>query len=319
MTSAASQDSSWAGFDVGGQAVKAVLVDERGNIVARGGRATGLETDVRHLAAAIGSLADELSATATVADAVGIGLAGVMGADGVLHGSPNLPRLVGRPVQRELEEILGRATIVDNDANCAAFGEGLGGAADGVASYLLITLGSGIGSGLVLGGELHHGATGYACELGHSVVCSKGRLCGCGNRGCLEAYCSETAARALVAEASERLRAAVIADVSERGHGHAQSLFERADGGDDEARAITADMIEMLGIGLASAVNVLDVTVLVIGGGIAPGVLARKDELLAAMDASLFARDAASLTVVAAARGGDAGAVGAARLAMSAR
>jgi glucokinase len=259
-----------------------------------------------------------------IAEPIGVGVAGVMASDGILAGSPNLPKLVGACVRDELSAGLQRRVAVDNDANCAAFAEGwYGGAAEGCANFLLITLGSGVGSGLVLGGGVHHGATGYGCELGHTIVCAGGRRCGCGNSGCLEAYVSESAVRSLVEEAAPvvaangGLAARIERLVAERRWGYAHATFALADEGDDGARTIVEGMVDMLGTGLASAVNLLDVPTLVLGGGIAPGVLQREKRLRAALQRSLFARSEASVAVLAARRGPDAGAVGAARLALT--
>lgn len=312
---------AWLGVDVGGQSVKAVLLGDGGEQLAEARKPTGRRLKAAGLIEAVAAVAGELSAQAPgefrVSDALGIGVAGVMSSDGVLRGSPNLPALAGTAVRKTLADGLGRPVFVDNDANCAALAEGWrGGAAEGRADFLLVTLGSGIGSGLVLGGELHHGATGYACEFGHSIVCADGRLCGCGNRGCLEAYCSESAARALVDEAGGELAARIEALVAERGWGRAQALFALATDEEAAAAALVDGMVRMLGIGLASAVNVLDVPTLVLGGGIAPAVLEREPRLRAAMQTALFARSVETVAILAARHGADAGAVGAARLAM---
>jgi glucokinase len=313
--------SARLGFDVGGQSIKAVLMDDTGRVLAEAKGPTGLDIEADGLIRELARLAAELAAaapsSATIADTIGIGIAGVMAGDGVLAGSPNLPRLVGLGVRDALARGLARPVAVDNDANCAALAEGWhGGAAADCRDFLLVTLGSGIGSGLVIGGALHHGATGYACELGHSVVVAGGRLCGCGNRGCLEAYASESAARSLVAEAGGALERAVERLVGEQGMGHAHALDALATGGDEGARKIVDGMIDMLGTGFASAVNILDVPTFVLGGGIAPAVFAREAALRAAMQRSLFARSERSVKILAARRGTDAGAVGAARLAM---
>ncbi len=246
-----------------------------------------------------------------------------MGAGGVLHGSPNLPEIqdieIGRLCQGALSAF-GVGVPVDNDANCAALGEGWNGAAAGETDFLMLTLGTGLGSGLVLGGGVYHGATGHGCEFGHAVVMHGGRTCGCGNRGCLEAYVSEVAARRVTADASEPLRDAV-ARRRRAGDGAAQALFAVAEGCDPEAGAREADalvteMIWALGAGIASAVNIFDVEVIVLGGGIAGNILKRRSELEAAVAASLFARSIGALRIRAAEHGPLAGAIGAARLAM---
>jgi glucokinase len=151
------------------------------------------------------------------------------------------------------------------------------------------------------------------------IIVHGGRRCGCGNHGCLEAYFSESAARALVEERAGDLGRRVEGLVTKQGYGYAQSLFELTDDGLAEAGELTSHMIEMLGSGIASAVNVLDLTIIVLGGGIAPAVLGRVDELREAMNGSLFAREASTIEIVAAAQGADAGALGAACLARSSR
>jgi glucokinase len=313
--------NAWIGFDVGGQSAKAVLLGSNAEKLGEAKRPTGLATDAAALINALADLGVVLSKSAPsdceIAETVGVGIAGVMASDGVLAGSPNLPRMVGTQVREALSLGLRRSVVIDNDANCAALAESWhGGAAAGCRDFLLVTLGSGIGSGLVLGGALYHGATGYACELGHTIIVAGGRLCGCGNRGCLEAYVSETAARQLAVEAGEALSAKVEKLVNERKGGHAHALFTLAEAGDKAAMSVVDGMVRMLGSGLGSAVNLLDVPAIVLGGGIAPGVLAREPQLRVAMQSSLFARPVEAVKILGALRGSDAGAVGAARLAM---
>lgn len=303
------------GFDVGGQSVKAALVGGNAEVLARGRRETGLETTITSLAASIRELLEEIDPGGTP-PAVGVGLPGVLGPDGRLAGSPNIPHLLGSAIEAELAAALGCKVRVENDANCAALAEGWCGAADGRDHYLAITLGTGLGSGLVANGALYHGETGFACELGHAIVERNGRLCGCGNRGCLEAYVSETALRAIVAGGSSGLREAVEARMAS-GEGCAQAVFTLARTNEPaaaDAAKIATDAVDALGVGLASAVNVLDVQTIVIGGGIAPAIEMRLDELRAAMDAALFARSIEQVDVVMGKHGGDAGAIGAAAL-----
>jgi glucokinase len=181
---------------------------------------------------------------------------------------------------------------------------------------LLITLGSGIGSGLVIGGELYHGATGYACELGHTIVAAGGRRCGCGNKGCLEAYVSESAVRSLVEEGRGETGARIERLVANEGLGTRTRCSASLPKAMLAPRRIVAVMMEMLGIGLASAVNLLDVPTIVIGGGIGPAALEREESIRRAMATALFARPVSAISLLGARRGSDAGAVGAARLAM---
>lgn len=320
------------GFDVGGQSVKAVLVSADGEVLARGNAPTGEDTTIDSLADSLLELRRRLLADAQpdaatggavrrVAGrarplAAGIGLAGALDRGGFLRGSPHLPRLVGERVGAALSARLSAPVAVHNDADCAAVAEGWRGAARGCDDFLTIAIGTGVGSGLVLGGRLRAGASGYGCELGHMMVVHGGRRCGCGNAGCLEAYISETAARGLVDEAPAALRARVEARREAFGGGAAEALFALGAAGDADAEALAGRMVDVLGAAVGSVVNVLDLTTVVLGGGIAPGVLARRDRLLAAAAGNLFARPASALAIVAASCGPEAGAVGAARLGM---
>ena len=305
------------GLDVGGQFVKGVLVSASGDVVADGRVATGEETSVDSLAASLTELRNSLAPGGADGLPTGVGIAGVIGRDGVLRGSPHLPRLVGARIGAALSERTGTSVVVHNDADCAAMAEGwTGGAADGREDFLLIAIGTGIGSGLVLGGRIRAGESGYGCELGHMTIVHGGRLCGCGNRGCLEAYISETAAASFVEEGSAALRGAVADRRGTRGGGAAQALFELGEAGDKEAEKLAGAMVDVLGAAIGSAVNVLDLTTIVLGGGIAPGVLARMDRLARAAESTLFARDVGDLEIVAASRGPLAGAIGAARFGM---
>jgi glucokinase len=320
-----STDIPSIGFDVGGQSVKAVAVSPEGEILARAAAPTGEGTDPESLADTLHALREELLRDAardhgTPVDyartSVGLGIAGVTGRDGKLRGSPHLPRLVGSNLQDVVSRRLHAGLVVHNDADCAAMAEGWGGAVDGVRDFLLLTIGTGIGSGLVLGGKLRAGDSGFGSEFGHMVIVHDGLPCGCGNKGCLEAYISETAARKHVEGAAPELRHKVAMRRSERGGGYAEAVFGMGEFGHRGAETIAALMIDVLGSAIASASNILDLTTIVIGGGIAPAVFDRMPRLRAAAAASLFARPIEDLRIVAASRGPLAGAIGAARLGM---
>lgn len=304
------------GFDVGGQSVKAVLVSAGGEVLARASSPTGEQTRIEDLAATFASLRETLAQGARTAPTIGVGIAGVLDRGGSLRGSPHLPLLLGSHIAADLAAHLGCPVVVHNDADCAAMGEGWGGAADGREDFLMIAIGTGVGSGLVLGSKLRAGDSGFGCEFGHMMVVHRGRRCGCGNRGCLEAYVSETAARTLALETATALRARIEEQRAEGGGGYSEALFTLGSSGDEEAEEIVGSMVDVLGAAIGSAVNVLDLTTIVLGGGIAPGVLARLPRLRLAAGSTLFARPVEALEIVAAARGPLAGAIGAARLGM---
>ncbi|HYB98552.1 MAG TPA: ROK family protein [Candidatus Limnocylindrales bacterium] len=307
-------EERYLGFDVGGQSVKAALVDARGTVLRSESAPTGPGTDEESLVRTFLALRESLAHDGCAG--VGVGIAGVLDSHGTLRGGPHLPELHGKRIEKFVATGMGVPATVRNDADCAAVAEGWIGAAVGRHDYLAITLGTGVGSGLVLGGQLRRGESGYGCEFGHMIVVHQGLRCGCGNRGCLEAYISETATRRAVERAGLEQR---LLRGREPEGGIARVLFDAAAGGDAQADAIVDGMIDHLGTALASAVNILDLTTIVVGGGIAPGVLARVERLRAAIAASLFARSVDDVEIVEAAGGPLAGAIGAARLAMLAR
>ena len=147
---------------------------------------------------------------------LGVGAAGLVTRDGVLRAGPNLPGITELPLRDELADRLGRDVMVDNDATCASYAEWQLGAGRGAHDLALVTLGTGIGAGFVVGGELQRGAHGFAGEPGHMVVDPNGRLCVCGQRGCWERYASGSG----------------LADVArERGRGLVRRRWRRRGGG----------------------------------------------------------------------------------------
>lgn len=310
-----SAGSVHVGFDLGGQSLKAVAATCDGRLLATARRTTGAGLTLDLLSDAIGSVLDEFAPHVPKPGTIGLGVAGSLDGRGALRGSPNLPQLTGVVLADALSARLGVHLAIDNDANCAALAEAWCGAGSQHRSFLLVTLGTGLGAGLILDGELYRGAGGWGPELGHMIVSRGGRTCGCGNRGCLEAYVSDVAVSAQVQEQGGPLAARLAQLSNDEGLGAAQSLFRAEEQGLPQAIALAADWIEALGVGLASALNVFDVGAVVVGGGIAPAVFERESLLRQAMASALFARDVASVAVSPALCGADAGALGAAWLA----
>ncbi|HEX6577633.1 MAG TPA: ROK family glucokinase [Jiangellaceae bacterium] len=258
------------GVDVGGTKIAGGVVDEAGAIIARTRRDTP-STDPRAIVANIVSVVQELRRDRSI-DAVGVGSAGfVDAARSTVLFAPNLAwRDVA--VRDQVVAATELPVVVENDANAAAWGEFRFGAAEDVDDMVCVTVGTGIGGGLVLDGAVYRGAHGVGAELGHMRVVPNGHLCGCGNRGCLEQYAS---GRALVREA----RALALA-----GSVFAARLLELAGGdpekitgpmvtvaardGDAAARELLTDLGRWLGEGLASFAAILDPAVFVIGGGV---------------------------------------------------
>lgn len=306
------------GVDVGGTKIAGGVVDEAGAVVARTRRDTP-STDPRAIVDNIVAVVQELREGRTV-DAVGVGSAGfVDAARSTVLFAPNLAwRDV--PVRAEVMAATDLRVVVENDANAAAWGEFRFGAAEDVDDMVCVTVGTGIGGGLVLDGAVYRGAHGVGAELGHVRVVPDGHLCGCGNRGCLEQYASGTAlvreARALVSAGS-----AFAATLLDLAGGDPEKITGpmvtgAARDGDEASRELLADLGRWLGEGLASFAAVLDPAVFVIGGGVSAA-----GDLLLGPATAAFRRNLTGrghrpeAEVRVATLGNDAGIVGAADLA----
>ncbi|WP_202619191.1 ROK family glucokinase [Ornithinimicrobium cavernae] len=263
------------GIDVGGTGIKGSAVAEDGTLRHRSERVTPAQ-DVDAIAGAIADLVRELvdlcERGGEPVGAVGVACAGfVDAAGGTVLFAPNLAWR-DAPLKARLEEAVGRPIFLENDANAAAWGEFRFGGAREADDMLLVTVGTGVGGGIVSDGELLRGSEGVAAEIGHLRVQPEGLRCGCGNRGCLEAYASGTAlvreGRELVAGGSPH--AGALSDLCggdpERLTGH--MVTQAATAGDPAAIELFADLGRWLGEGVASLVAVLDPELIVIGGGV---------------------------------------------------
>ncbi len=192
---------------------------------------------------------------------------------GVLRAAPNLDGVADFEVGRLLSDRLGRAVEVDNDATCATIAEWQLGAARGVDNLILVTLGTGIGGGLVANGAVQRGMNGFAGEFGHMVVDPDGPRCPCGRRGCWERYASGSGLAMLAREAATGRR---LRDVVRRAGGDPQSVRgehvqDAAREGDPEALAVIDDFGRWVALGLSNLTNAFDPEMFVLGGGLASG------------------------------------------------
>lgn len=266
------------GVDIGGTQVRAALVDTDGQVLARADRSTPGEASA--LLAAVAGTVDEVSSGRTIP--IGVGIAGLVDADGVFHYGPNLA-VRDLPIGPWLAQRTSAPVAVANDASVAALGEQRFGAGQGHRHVLLVTLGTGVGGGVVIDGQLLTGAHGFAAELGHVVVRDAGRRCPCGADGCVEAYASGTA---IAAVAGDRL-AATEQDSSLRGVPAVTGPVVTAAAADGDALAIDVlrDGGRALGVMIASVTNVLDPSVILLAGGVAAAAarwyLPAVDEVLA--------------------------------------
>lgn len=302
------------GIDVGGTKIAGLRVSREGRVLARRTVPTPA-SDPEATVAEMVRVASELRTPPVVA--VGVGAAGMVDVGtGVLRYAPNLAWRE-LPIAERLREALGLPCQVDNDANAAAWGEYRFGAGRGYRHMLLVTVGTGIGGGIVAGRRLFRGAHGFAAEIGHIVVDPGGPLCGCGNRGCWEQVASGHAIGRLGREAVASGDSSLIAELAggDSAAVTGQTVTEAALRGDRTAVSILAEVGRRLGVGIAGLVNVLDPQVVVVGGGaIAAGELLL-EPARAAYGVAVEAPDhRPPVPIVAAQLGNDAGAVGAAAL-----
>ena len=307
------------GIDVGGTKVAGGVVDETGTILAKH-RVSTPARDAEATTESIVAVIETLRAQHEV-EAVGVAIAGFVDATrSIVYFAPNLLGWRDGPLRVEIEKRVGLPAVVENDANAAAWGEARFGAAHGEQFIVCVTLGTGVGGGIIAGGELFRGGYGVGAEIGHIQMVENGRLCGCGQRGCWEQYAS---GGALVRDARER-----AAEARE----DAQLLLGLGDGtpegitgehvtvaghaGDPVAVAAFDGLGHWVGQGLADLAAVLDPECFVLGGGVSEA----GDLLLAPTRASfeqlLTGHGRRPLARVLSARlGNDAGVVGAADLA----
>jgi len=307
-----------AGIDVGGTKIAGGVVDEKGQILTTARRESPA-TDTEAIQRAIEDLVAELRAEHPIT-AVGVGAAGFVDAQrSTVLFAPNLAWR-DEPMRSDLEKRIGIPVVIENDANAAAWGEFTFGAGEDVQDFVLVTIGTGVGGGLVFNGELHRGAFGVAAEIGHMRVVPDGRLCGCGNRGCWEQYASGSA---LVRDTREQAgQGSLIArTLLDRAGGHVEGITgplitEAARDGDAFAREQLTILGRWIGEGVASLAAVLDPAVVVIGGGVSEAGDLLLEPIRAHFRANLTGRNyRPELEVRAALLGNKAGMIGAADLA----
>jgi glucokinase len=265
------------GIDIGGTNLVVGSVAEDGSAIH------ALDSEPTHAEAGASDVIDRLVALAkraiakTRQELPGIEIAGIgAGAPGPLDTKSGIvlltPNLgwVNFPLRQIIEDRLGLPAALDNDANCAVLGEWWVGAARGTRQAIGITIGTGIGGGIILDGQLYHGASDVAGEIGHITIDTEGRRCKCGNYGCLEAYASGPnialrAVEAIEAGAESRLPEYVQGDLQQI---TAQTVYEAAQAGDELALEVVNDTARFLGTGIANLLNVFNPEVVVICGGV---------------------------------------------------
>ena len=306
------------GVDLGGTNLRTAILSPDGNILDRHKEATHaadgwenvvarlIENIKRHHKSAIQQGFDVV--------AVGVGAPGVIQADkGIVVKSPNFPDWNNLPLKDQLEKTLGIPVFLENDANAAALGEQWRGAGQGIRSMILLTLGTGVGGGIILDNKIWHGADGMAGEIGHMTLIPDGRPCTCGNIGCLEMYSS---ARGIVQSFREALGETTGGVPDQLRQISSEQVYEAAGAGNEIALQVMKDMGRMLGIGIASLINIFNPERIVVGGGVKDAwplfIGATREEIMK----RAFAVPAKRTEIVPSQLGDDAGMVGAAAVAL---
>jgi glucokinase len=249
------------GVDLGGTNLRAAAISRSGEVLAKISGAAQLS---QGRAAVLADMVDSIRKLREQCGAhditgVGIGVPGfIIIEKGIIVGSNNLPEFEGVPVRDEIEKLLGTRVILENDANAAALGEKWMGAGRDVSDLVLLTLGTGIGGGIISGGKVLRGFVGMAGELGHITVVPNGNPCGCGNRGCLEKHASATAITAM----ARMLHLGT--------NPTAEEVYGLALAGNEKAKTVFEAMGEALGIALAMLVNTFNFPLYLLSGGPLP-------------------------------------------------
>ncbi len=303
------------GIDLGGTDIKGAIVSSDGEILRQDRVATEASNGADAVADRIVSLATDLldsqGASPTEATGLGIGVPGVTRADGTVVLAPNLD-WHHVPFKSKLQQRLpGMRVEIDNDANLAALAEARAGIGAGCDTLVLLTLGTGIGGGVVIDGSIHHGASHSAGEVGHMTVLPGGPLCGCGKRGCLEAL---SATSGMLDHARQSLEAGEKSTLSDVGPLTPKAICDAAHKGDRVATKTIDHVTNYIGIAVANLLNVLSPDVVAIGGGISAAGDLLLNPIVASARTHTLEGLFESTTIGLAELGNDAGSIGAAYL-----
>ena len=305
------------GVDLGGTNTRTALVNREGIVLDKQKEATvaagGHEQVIAKLIGNINRQRENAGRLGRTVIAVGVGAPGVIHEQtGVVVKSPNFPDWNNLPLRKTLELELGIPVIIENDANAAALGEQWRGAGSGIKSMIFLTLGTGVGGGIILGGRIWHGADGMAGEVGHMTISPDGRPCGCGNTGCLEMYASSRGIVMTFGEIWSQQDAAAPLPTGIT----SEQVYQAARSGEPIAVRAMQDMGRSLGIGIANLINIFNPEMVVIGGGVRDAwdlfIDATRDEIRR----RAFEYPAERTKILPSVLGDDAGMVGAAAVAL---
>ena len=306
----------YIGIDMAGTNILAVLENENFQILTNASVKTNLPRPEQEIAADMAAVARQAAEEAGLSldqiEWVGVGTPGIANsATGIIEYSNNLG-FCNTPMVQYLEEALGRPAFIENDANAAAYGEYVAGAAKGAKHAVCITLGTGVGGGIIIDGKIYCGSNFGGAEIGHTVIDVNGPMCSCGRKGCFEVFSSATGLIRMTKEALAAHPESAMKD-EERITGRTAFNYMRA--GDETAKQVVDDYIRYLAAGITNTINIFQPDVLCIGGG----VCNEGDPLLLPMKEivkkEVYTRNSPKNTeIVIAKLGNDAGIIGAAFL-----
>lgn len=310
----------YMGVDVSATTVKAALVSAGGEIyeITQEAIENEPESILHGIQRSVERLRDRAGERQWAIRSVGIGVPGLVNARTQrVEAAPNLPALVNLDVYRIVTEMTGCPALIENDANMAAYGEFVCGVARGRSTVIYIAVGTGIGAGLICGGQLYRGALGFAGEFGHMTVDPDGLPCSCGNRGCLETLASGPN---IVRRARERLfrdRSSSLSRLAAPGRGELtpERIAAEALNGDDFSLMILEQTGRWIGLAVANAINLLNPDMVVLGGSVMVAGELLLNPIIAEVKRRSFAAMSAPCEIVASLLGAQAGVIGSAMLA----
>ena len=311
----------YAGIDLGGTSIKGALVTDKGEILRKKSIPAGAERSHREvvtdMANLILDLMTEEGLTPEEVASVGVGSPGAIDPEkGEVIFAANFADFRNVPMRSIMEEILEMPVYVDNDANVAALGECMFGAGEGCRNCVALTLGTGLGGGVIIDGKIFSGAFYGGAELGHQVIVVDGEPCTCGRKGCWEAYSSATALIRMGKEAALAHPDSQLGSLAGEGLAEmeAKTVFDAAQAGDEVAQGVIDVYIKYLAAGIVNTINVFQPEVLIVGGGVSAQGEKLMEPLREKVQQEVFGGQADKTQLRAATLGNDAGVIGAAML-----
>ena len=312
----------YLGVDLGGTTIKVGLVNEQYQIIQRISGLTGRERSSEEVLKDMAILCLEVMKLQGITEkeihSIGIGSPGIASPnEGVILSASNL-NFKHVNVRKEIQKYINTDVYVENDANCAALGEVICGAAKGESNVVVVTLGTGVGGGIIADGKISRGSFFGAGEIGHQVICyDNGVACGCGRKGCWEQYASATAlirqAKAAVEKAPESMILSLAKD-QKADHINAKVIFDAAQSGDQVAQAVLEGYFKYIACGLTNIINTLEPSMIVLGGGMSAQKEYLTEPVTKYVQEEMYGGLSLKTRIKAATLGNDAGIIGAAFL-----